>query len=213
MYQSDVETEYAVGNSFPGTYSSSFESESSNEGDEQSEQDSLRLTEGHVLNVREIPMGWLESPTELYDSGQGLCSGEMGDCNTVIVAWDWRDGFTSAGEPYGYFRHMKGAHGAGGMANVDFENLYAGVPVDAAYTYVLKASATVGSPLDHAAFLRGAAKVGLDPRNALIARGISSCYTVLRDGTLHIGQINGVEYSPHLGRGITDSLVQGYDEP
>ncbi|MFK0229924.1 hypothetical protein ACIQUL_29630 [Streptomyces sp. NPDC090303] len=190
------------------------DSDTDDSGDE-SEEEWLRFAEGRPVTAREIPMGCLDAPTELYDSWQGLCSGDMGACNTVVVAWDWREGITPGGAPYGYFRHMRGAHGAGGMPNVNFQALFQGVPVASSMTYVLKASDSVGSGLDHDAFLEGARSVGLDPTGAgvLVARGLGACYTVLRDGTVHLGRIEGVPYAASAGRGVTDALVLGYGTP
>ncbi|MFC8958050.1 hypothetical protein ACFT8P_36370 [Streptomyces sp. NPDC057101] len=177
------------------------------------EEDRLRLAVGVWLRTPEIPMGALDYPTELSGWGNehGLFSGVMGDCNTVVVAWDWHTGHTAAGEPFGYFRHMRGAHGSGGMGNVDFGKLYAGVPVGLARTYVLKSIASVGNFLDHEAFLNGARAVGLDPSSVLLAQGLSSCYTILRDGTVHPGNIDGTEYN--ADQGITQYLTQGYLQP
>ncbi|MEU0002687.1 hypothetical protein ABZ069_37990 [Streptomyces microflavus] len=215
MYPSDEATEYTTedpynsdGSSGNSEYTSDYSDDSSDV--DTSEEDLLRLVPGARLSTQEIPMEALAYPTELSDWGteHGLCSGQMGACNTVIVAWDWRTGYTTAGDPYGYFRYMRGAHGAGGMGNVDFRKLYAGVPVGQAHTYVLKARDSVGSYADHQAFLEGAHAVGMDPRNVLLAQGLSSCYTVLRDGTVHSGRIDGTEYRGD--QGLTHNLTRGY---
>ncbi|MEU9979278.1 hypothetical protein [Streptomyces sp. NPDC051014] len=201
------------GGSSEYTDSDSDSASDSDSDSDVSEEELLRLKAGLQLSTREIPMGMRFGPTELSDWGteQGLCSGDMGDCNTLVVAWDWRSGHTPAGESYGYYRYMLGAHGAGGMGNVDFIALYAGVPVGVAQTYVLKAPDTVGAVSDHLAFLEGAEQVGLDPSTVFLARGLGSCYTVLRDGTVHVGRVDGREYTGD--RGITDSLTLGYLEP
>ncbi|MBK3584945.1 hypothetical protein JHN49_14875 [Streptomyces sp. MBT57] len=218
MYPIDEVTDYPAGyphdsddSSGKSEYTSDYSDESSDV--DTSEENLLRLATGAQLSTREIPMDALAYPTELSDWGteHGLCSGQMGACNTVIVAWDWRSGHTAAGEPYGYFRYMRGAHGVGGMGNVDFRKLYAGVPVGQAHTYILKARDSVGSYADHQVFLEGARAVGLDPRSVLLAQGLGSCYTVLRDGTVHSGRIDGTEYSGD--QGITHNLTHGYLQP
>jgi hypothetical protein len=61
-------------------------------------------------------------PSDLQDWDDEMDTGEMTECVSVIVLWD--------PDEAGRFRYVRGYHGGGGIAHVNFQALFYNVPND-----------------------------------------------------------------------------------
>ncbi|MET8755434.1 hypothetical protein ABZW32_35835 [Streptomyces sp. NPDC004667] len=69
----------------------------------------------------ELTMQYAEGEAEdLPADDEEITTGYMGDCVSIIVAWDVNDG---------RYANMRGFHGSGAFGNINLDSLFSGVPL------------------------------------------------------------------------------------